>query len=112
VTGIGGVFFKAKDPKALNAWYARHLGFKIEEWGGAILKWPEDKANDDGLTVWNLGQQDGTWFEPSKSTFMINYRIDDMAGMVQQLPAPASHLAGLNSTAGSSRGSSIPRSKV
>jgi predicted enzyme related to lactoylglutathione lyase len=85
VTGIGGVFFKAKDMKALNAWYAKHLGLPMEEWGGAILKWPEDKANDGGLTVWNLGEQNGTWFDPSKSSFMINYRIDDMSGMVEQL---------------------------
>jgi hypothetical protein len=45
VTGIGGAFFKGKsDHKRLAAWYARHLGLRLEEWGGAILKWPEDKA--------------------------------------------------------------------
>lgn len=87
VTGIGGVFFKARDPKALTAWYAKHLGFKIEEWGGSILKWSEDTANDKGLTVWNLAEQEGTWFSPSKSSFMINYRIDDMDGMLRQLSA-------------------------
>ena len=85
VTGIGGVFFKAKDHKALSAWYAKHLGFALEEWGGAILKWPDDHATDKGLTVWNLAEEGGTWFDPSKSSFMINYRIDDMAGMVKQL---------------------------
>ena len=47
----------------------------------------EFKANVDGLTVWNLAEQNGSWFEPSKSAFMINYRIDDMAGMVEQLNA-------------------------
>ena len=50
VTGIGGVFLKAKDPKALTAWYAKNLGLAIEEWGGAILKWPDDEANDEGLS--------------------------------------------------------------
>lgn len=85
VTGIGGVFFRAKDTKALAAWYAEHLGLKLEDFGGAILKWPEDKANDDGLTVWHLSEQSSEWFSPSESSFMINYRIDDMAGMIEQL---------------------------
>ena len=87
VTGVGGVFLRSADPKALGAWYAKHLGMNVEEWGGAILRWPDDKANDDGVTVWNLTEQGGSWFEPSKSAFMINYRIDDMAGMVKQLAA-------------------------
>ncbi|MCP4810730.1 MAG: hypothetical protein GY913_10500 [Proteobacteria bacterium] len=51
MTGIGGVFFKTSDPKRLAAWYSEHLGFQLEDFGGAILKWPEDKANDGGLTV-------------------------------------------------------------
>lgn len=46
ITGIGGVFFKANDPRALGAWYQKHLGLSFEEWGGAILKWPDDKAED------------------------------------------------------------------
>jgi predicted enzyme related to lactoylglutathione lyase len=87
VTGIGGVFFKARDHKGLTAWYEKHLGLKIEEWGGSILKWPEDTASDKGLTVWNLAEQEGSWFSPSRSSFMINYRIDDMEGMLRQLAA-------------------------
>jgi predicted enzyme related to lactoylglutathione lyase len=87
VTGIGGVFLKAKDPKALTAWYAKHLGMSVEDWGGVILKWPADTASDKGLTVWNLAEQEGEWFSPSRSSFMINYRIDDMAGMIAQLTA-------------------------
>jgi predicted enzyme related to lactoylglutathione lyase len=86
VTGIGGVFFKAKsDHKALAAWYARHLGIQMEEWGGAILKWPDDKANDDGLTVWNLAASTSQWFSPSESSFMINYRVDDLDELLAQL---------------------------
>jgi hypothetical protein len=50
VTGIGGVFFKSTgDHQALTAWYQRHLGIAIEPWGGAILEWPEDRAEDQGL---------------------------------------------------------------
>jgi predicted enzyme related to lactoylglutathione lyase len=85
VTGIGGVFFKARDPKALAAWYAKHLGFALEDWGGAILKWPEDKAEDKGLTVWSLAESDSKWFAPSESNLMINYRVDDLGALLAQL---------------------------
>ena len=52
VTGIGGVFFKSKgDPAALVAWYLKHLGMPVADFDGAILKWPEDRADDKGLTV-------------------------------------------------------------
>ena len=88
VTGIGGVFFKSKgDPAALAAWYAKHLGLKLEDFGGAILRWPEDKASDDGLTVWSLAKSDSKWFSPSESSFMINYRVDDLDALLRQLRA-------------------------
>ena len=86
VTGIGGVFFKSRnDPKALAAWYEKHLGLTLEAFGGAVLNWQEDTAEDKGLTVWSVAKQDTQWFSPSTSPFMINYRVDDMDGMVQQL---------------------------
>ena len=88
VTGIGGVFFKAMgDHKALAEWYAKHLGIPLESWGGAVLRWPQDTAEDKGLTVWTTAKSDTKWFSPSESSFMINYRIDDMAGMIEQLRA-------------------------
>jgi predicted enzyme related to lactoylglutathione lyase len=86
VTGIGGVFFKSKgDPKALAAWYEKHLGMPLEVFGGAILKWPDDKANDQGLTVWHVAEQDTKWFSPSASSFMINYRVDNLVELLEQL---------------------------
>lgn len=88
VTGIGGIFFKSRgDHAALSAWYQQHLGLALEPWGGAILRWPEDKANDGGLTVWNAAKADTKWFAPSESSFMINYRVDDMDGLLAQLTA-------------------------
>jgi predicted enzyme related to lactoylglutathione lyase len=87
ITGIGGVFFKANDPKALGAWYQKYLGLSFEDWGGAILKWPDDKAEDKGLTVWSLAERESQWFAPSASSFMINYRVDDMEGLLEQLRA-------------------------
>lgn len=88
VTGIGGVFLKSRsDSAALIAWYQKHLGMPIESWGGAVLKWPQDKANDDGLTVWHVAEKDSKWFSPSDSSFMINYRVDNLAELIAQLRA-------------------------
>lgn len=87
VTGIGGVFFLAKDPKALAAWYEKHLGMRLADFGGAILKWPDDKAEDKGLTVWCVAERSSTWFAPSASPFMINYRVDDLDALLAQLKA-------------------------
>ena len=86
ITGIGGVFFKSKsDHKELAAWYNKHLGMPIESWGGTILRWPDDKAEDGGLTVWTTADHDSKWFSPSESSFMINYRVDNMDEMIEQL---------------------------
>ncbi len=88
VTGIGGVFLKCRgDRAALAAWYQRHLGMPLQDFGGAILAWPDDKADDRGLTVWHLADKDSQWFSPSDSAFMINYRVDDLDGLLAQLRA-------------------------
>jgi predicted enzyme related to lactoylglutathione lyase len=86
VTGIGGVFFKSKGKGTdLAAWYQKHLGLSLEDWGGAILKWPEDKSDDGGLTVWHVADGDTQWFSPSESAFMINYRVDNLGDLLAQL---------------------------
>ena len=88
VTGIGGVFFKStSDNAALAEWYRKHLGLQLEDWGGAILRWPDDKADDHGLTVWSTAPKDSKWFSPSGSSFMINYRVDNLDEMLEQLRA-------------------------
>ena len=88
VTGIGGVFFKSKgDGAPLAAWYQKHLGLTLEEWGGAILRWPDDRAEDKGLTVWHVAGKDSKWFSPSTASFMINYRVDNLDGLLAQLRA-------------------------
>jgi predicted enzyme related to lactoylglutathione lyase len=95
VTGIGGVFLKCKgDSAALAAWYQQHLGMPLEPWGGAILRWPDDKASDGGLTVWTLAASDSQWFGPSDSAFMINYRVDDLAALLAQLRAAGVDVVG------------------
>jgi len=86
VTGIGGVFFKStSDHERLAAWYRDNLGLKLEPWGGAILKWPDDQAEDRGLTVWHVAERESQWFSPSTSSFMINYRVDDLDALLAQL---------------------------
>ena len=85
VTGIGGVFFKSKgDPAALAGWYQKHLGMPLEDFGGAILRWPEDRAEDKGLTVWHIAAQGSQWFD---APLMINYRVDDLVALLAQLRA-------------------------
>lgn len=81
------MFFKASgDPRALAAWYAENLGITLEpSFGGAILRWPEDQAEDKGVTVWHVAAKDTAWFSPSQASFMINYRVDDLAGMLARL---------------------------
>jgi len=72
ITGIGGVFFKSNsNSAALAAWYQKHLGMPLAEFGGAILKWPDDTAEDQGISVWHVAEGDSQWFDPSNSSFMI-----------------------------------------
>ena len=86
ITGIGGVFLKAKsDHKQLAAWYERHLGMRLNEWGGAVLHWTEDKGGDGGVTAWHVAGKSSDWFSPSESAFMINYRVDDLDELLAQL---------------------------
>ena len=86
VTGIGGIFFKAKDPAALGAWYKRHLGIDVQDWGGAAFRWTDDAGNPKaGTTIWSVGSADGDTYAPSKSSFMINYRVADLRALLQAL---------------------------
>ena len=95
VTGIGGVFFKSRgDRSALAEWYRKHLGMQFEPFGGAVLKWPEDKADDGGLTVWHVAGKDSKWFSPSESSFMINYRVDDLGALLDDLRANGVEVVG------------------
>ena len=95
VTGIGGVFLKCRgDSASLSKWYEKHLGMQLEPWGGAVLRWPDDKGGDGGLTVWNLAPASSKWFSPSDSSFMINYRVDDLDALLAQLRAAGVEVVG------------------
>lgn len=88
VTGIGGVFFLANgDDRRLAQWYEMHLGIPMRDWGGGVLEWKNDSAEDGGSTVWHVAAADSEWFAPSQARFMINYRVDDMQSLIAKLTA-------------------------
>lgn len=84
VQGIGGIFFKAKDPEALRAWYSQHLGIRLEEWGGAVMLTNAGEKNP-GYQIWSVFPSDTEYFTPGSATFMINYRVDDLRGLLAVL---------------------------
>jgi predicted enzyme related to lactoylglutathione lyase len=86
VTGIGGIFFKARDPAALRAWYAKHLGIAVQDWGGAVFRWADDAGQPaPGTTVWSIGAADGEVFAPGTAPFVVNYRVADLHSLLTAL---------------------------
>ncbi len=83
ITGVGGVFFKAKDPKALAAWYRDVLGMPVEAWGGAALRY--DAPKHPPALAWNAFPATTKYFAPSTSGLMINYAVDDMDALLARL---------------------------
>jgi predicted enzyme related to lactoylglutathione lyase len=91
VQGIGGIFFKAKDPEKLGAWYREHLGLEVEEYGGVTFR---EEAQPDGgsparqaYTVWSPFASDTDYFGPGSQSFMINFRVSDLDGLLAKLRA-------------------------
>jgi predicted enzyme related to lactoylglutathione lyase len=87
VTGVGGIFFKSKNPKALSQWYRDHLGMNVEKWGGVAFRWADDPSGGKGTTVWGPFKDTTKYFEPSSSSFMINLRVADLHGLLAALRA-------------------------
>ena len=93
VTGIGGIFFKAKNPTTLHAWYKRHLGIDVQDWGGAAFSWTDDKgAPVGGTTIWSVRAAEGDAFAPSTASFMINYRVEDARALAKVLREEGCHV--------------------
>ncbi len=85
VTGIGGIFFKCKDPKQVKAWYKAHLGFNTDEYG-AMFEWREAAdSSKKGLTQWSPFAENTKYFDPSTKDFMINYRVENLENLVIEL---------------------------
>jgi catechol 2,3-dioxygenase-like lactoylglutathione lyase family enzyme len=88
VTGLGGVFFKAKDPKAMYAWYENHLGIKSDPHSGAMFHWRDFKDPEQtGLTVWSIFPENTKYFGTGASPFMFNYRVEDLNELLAMLKA-------------------------
>jgi predicted enzyme related to lactoylglutathione lyase len=86
VTGLGGVFLRARDPKRLAAWYAEHLGLPVTEWGGVVFVWEECAAPEGrGTTVWSLFPADTEYFGEGEQAAMLNFRVDDLDALLEQL---------------------------
>ena len=84
VTGIGGVFFKARDPKQLMEWYAQHLGIQFQH-GFIQFKWADDQGHVTGSTTLSINKEDSASFNPSEKPFMINFRVADLRGLLAEL---------------------------
>jgi hypothetical protein len=115
VTGIGGIFLRARDPKSLSAWYAKHLGIQLADYGGATLLWSDEVPPTTGMTTWSLFPENTKHFGPGNEKgpqqAMINYRVDDLDTLLTQLAAaniPSTPTAKTASTA-ASPGSLTPK---
>lgn len=86
VTGIGGIFIKSADTARLRAWYKKHLGIDVEDWGGTAFRWAGAHNPDGhGTTVWSVFEASSNYFEPSTAPFMVNYRVDDVRALIAVL---------------------------
>jgi catechol 2,3-dioxygenase-like lactoylglutathione lyase family enzyme len=85
ITGVGGVFVKSKDPKALAAWYRDVLGLEVQSWGGAMLAY--DAPGHPHVVVWSAFPQASDHMAPSTREFMLNFAVDDMDAFIARLTA-------------------------
>lgn len=85
VTGLGGIFFKCNDPEKMNEWYSKNLGFQTDAYGTSFEWRHADNVNKKGFSVWSPFPADTKYFEPSKKDFMINYRVENIEDLVEQL---------------------------
>jgi predicted enzyme related to lactoylglutathione lyase len=85
VTGIGGIFFKCKDPKKMREWYQTHLGLNTNQYG-TVFEWRQGAdTTKKGFTQWSPFSEKTKYFEPSVKDFMINYRVDNLTALVEIL---------------------------
>ncbi len=86
VNGLGGVFFKADHPDKLYAWYEKHLGLQRQEQEAVVFNWRQaDDPGKSGMTVWAIFPKDTKYFDPSRSSFMMNFIVEDLDGLLAAL---------------------------
>jgi predicted enzyme related to lactoylglutathione lyase len=84
VLGIGGIFFKSENPDATKDWYNKHLGLQTDRYGTAF-EWKHADSDEKGFTQWSPMANNTEYFEPSKQEFMVNYRVQDLEKLVEEL---------------------------
>lgn len=87
VTGIGGIFFKVKDPNATKSWYLKHLGFNTDNYGTAFEWRSAENPDQKGFSQWSPMNADTDYFKPSEKDFMVNYRVENLEELVLELKA-------------------------
>ena len=85
VTGIGGIFFKCKDPNQMKEWYKTHLGFDTDQWGTSFEWRSSDEPDKKGYTQWSPFAETTEYFLPSTKDFMLNYRVENLSALVEAL---------------------------
>ncbi len=87
VIGLGGIFFKAVDPEKLGAWYKKHLGLNVDEWGATFRDSEEagQEPKREAYIIWSPFSADTKYFEPSSKPFMINFRVEELAALLATL---------------------------
>ncbi len=85
VTGIGGIFFKSKNPEKIKNWYKEHLGMIVNEYGSVFEFIKSGEPFEKGYLVWSPFKEDTDYFNPSGKEFMINYRVENIEDLVEQL---------------------------
>jgi predicted enzyme related to lactoylglutathione lyase len=85
VTGIGGIFFKCKDPEKVREWYQKHLGLNTNEYGATFVWYQDSEVSKKATTQWSPFDEKTKYFEPSTKDFMINYRVENLVELVEQL---------------------------
>lgn len=85
VTGIGGIFFKSKDPDTIKKWYQDHLGLPVNPYGASFEWRQEVDPSKKGTTIWSPFKESTQYFDPSEKPFMINYRVDNLEALVEEL---------------------------
>tara|TARA_R110001583_G_scaffold103863_3_gene251160 strand:+ start:50337 stop:51686 length:1350 start_codon:yes stop_codon:yes gene_type:complete len=92
VTGIGGLFFKTKNPSELKEWYKNHLGFNVDDWGCTF--WWKDEKGKPASTQWSPFKNDSTYFSPSTKDYMFNYRVHNLEELLMKLKAEGVEIVG------------------
>ncbi len=101
ITGVGGVFVRSPNPKALAAWYRDVLGMKVEAWGGALLSY--DAPDHPPVLVWSPFPVSTTYMAPSKREFMLNLAVDDLDAFLARLAAKGVTVLGRDDKGGNGK---------